>query len=309
MAHPFQSARADKVSGDRAQKFTKGFASGGAVHSDEKEDRQLVKSMVDKGSLKASSKKAKVRPDRLHRASGGRANKKSAKTNINITVAPQEGAAAKPPMPMPPVMPPPGPPPMPPPGAGGPPGMPPGGPPGAPPGMPGRPTPLMAGMSGMPTVNAMPLRARGGRLVQFYAKGGSVKRADGGPIAAGVDNKGNTVGVNTKGEVVPPPKLDPSPKKSGGAVKRAKGGRVDQGPGGDGAKDGAAWKESLSAGTKVQGSPGKSDLADIKSKPAALVRARGGKVEQEHKFPKMKFGAYGGKGRLEKAAMQKKSYP
>lgn len=233
MSHPFQSSRADKVSTDRAQKFTKGFASGGAANFGEPADRKSVKGLGSDSAQKVGGKKAKSRPDRLYRAKGGRADKKG-KTHINIMVAPQEGAAAKPPMPMPmPVAaPPPGPPPMPPPGMAGPPGLPPGSPPGGPP-MPGRPTPLMAGMSGMPTVNAMPLRAKGGRV------------------------------------------------------------KV----------------EAASAGTKVQSSPGKNDLDQIKSKPAALVRARGGKVEQDHTFPKMKAGGRGGLGRLEKAAMQKKTYP
>ena len=91
-------------------------AYGGKAHSDEPQDRQLIKSMVKPGALK--------------RANGGRAHKRGAHTHVNIMVAPGQqgavppgvagaggagpmlGAASRPPVP--PVAPPPG-------------GMPPGG--------------------------------------------------------------------------------------------------------------------------------------------------------------------------------------
>lgn len=383
MAHPYSSVRENKVASDRADEMTKDcYAKGGAVkHSDAAEDRKLIKSMVKTADLKTSAKKAKVRGDRrMKRADGGRTNAKNAKTNINIIVSPQQPKPMMPPVP-PMASGPPVPPPMPagpPPGAGA-------GPPGAPPpGMMGpKPQALMSGMPGMPTMNQLPMRKRGGRvkrddggqvngpestsdpsadtspmavesqgrsipmsqksaqqgnamaasmgmrepqnilntagkksggsvkrasggrLISFYAFGGKVKRDDGGAVN-GQNQSSLDQALLTQEESQAT--ANAASKNRGGAVKRARGGKVesqkgviDQGPGGSDAKPGAGWKEGLKDGTQVQGSPGKDDLNEIKSKPAALVRARGGKVGAEHKFPKMTGGGRGGLGRLEKA--------
>lgn len=162
MAHPFKNHSQEKVSHDRAKQFTKAYATGGAVADDSDSDPgdKLVKGMLKSAGGKVA------------RASGGRtskSSKKNGKTHINIMVAPSGGAQnsgppmmAHPPMPMPAAAAPP-PPPM-----GGPP-MPPGAPPpGGPQPSMGRPTPLMAGMSGMPTINAMPGRKKGGRVKENY---------------------------------------------------------------------------------------------------------------------------------------------
>lgn len=143
-------------------------------------------------------------------AGGGRVKSGKAATHINIMVAPQ-GGDAKPPMPMPPPM---GPPPI----ASAPP----------PPPRP-MPAPMPGGAMGMPAANAMPMRAKGGRV-------GSVKA------------------------------------------------------------------ESMKAGTQVQHSDGKNDGKYISTKPP-ITRARGGKISQPAD------GAGSGPGRIEKTAIQKRSYP
>lgn len=126
-----------------------GYASGGAVHSDEAEDKALIKSELGKARIrvkaggKIKGEVTSARPDR--RARGGHIKGKPGIGKVNIVIA--HGGEDKPPappmMPHPPMappaaaMPPPRPPmPMPPPGAGppmaGPPGM---APPMPPPGM------------------------------------------------------------------------------------------------------------------------------------------------------------------------------
>lgn len=131
-----------------------GYAKGGDVHTDEKQDRELIREMVKPAALQARKhggavhgEKSEARPDR--RARGGAAPKKAA-VNIKIggadngaqaqeqaaqalQVGRQQGAQmaaaklaqAQPRPPMPPpgagAAPPPGARPMPPPGAGGPP--------------------------------------------------------------------------------------------------------------------------------------------------------------------------------------------
>lgn len=145
MAHPFSEHRQSKVEHSRVGRVAKGYASGGAVHDDAKEDATQIKRMVKPSALKVEGKKATARMDRPNRARGGRTG------TVNVIIAPQEGAnrpappAAVPapagvaPVPMtpPPRLPPPGP--MPPAGAGAPP---------------------------------MPLRNTGGRA---YARGGAVR--------------------------------------------------------------------------------------------------------------------------------------
>jgi hypothetical protein len=156
MAHPFVEHRQSKVERSRVGHITKGYAAGGAVHSDEAEDKALIRKEVKKTALKVDGKKPKVRADRPGRARGGRAPKKSGKTNVNVIVAGHGGQPPAPPM-------------MPPPGLGAapPPAMPPRPPMGPPPGA--VPPPGLG--AGMPPPG-MPPRRAGGRA---YAKGGAVK--------------------------------------------------------------------------------------------------------------------------------------
>lgn len=74
MAHPFAEHRQTKKEHSRVGHITNGYATGGAVkHSDEAEDRKLIRSMVKKADLKADGGKAKHRMDRpkRKRAEGG----------------------------------------------------------------------------------------------------------------------------------------------------------------------------------------------------------------------------------------------
>ena len=154
MAHPFHEHKQHKVERSRVAKMTKGYASGGAVHSDEAADVKLIKAKVKKTALKMDGGKPKHRADK--RARGGKVKHKG--TTVNIINSPGQHpgmppmpppalAGAMPPRPpmAPPPMPPGGAPPMPPPGA-----MPLGG------AMPPRP--------GMMPPPGMPMRARGGRI-------------------------------------------------------------------------------------------------------------------------------------------------
>lgn len=102
-------------------------------------------------------------------AGGGRVKGggKKAATHINIMVAPQaQDQMAKPPMPMPPPMPPMG---APPPAMSAP----------VPPPKP-MPAPMPAGAMGMPAANAMPMRAKGGRVYDEGVRNGTqVQHSDG----------------------------------------------------------------------------------------------------------------------------------
>ena len=161
MGHPFAAHRQHHVEKERVSHIHKGYAKGGAVHSDEAEDKALVKKMVKGSAMKHRMAGGKVtaRLDRKARAAGGRTKHKG-KTVVNVNVAPHPGGAMPmampggPPM-MPPAMPPR--PPMAPPMAG---------PPGAPPGAPGLPP-------GAPPMGAMGMHKKGGRVQR--ARGGSVK--------------------------------------------------------------------------------------------------------------------------------------
>ena len=155
MAHPVGNEhRGHKVERDRVSHIAgkhsepKHYAKGGSVHSDEAEDRALIKKEVKGSALKHEGKGVKARGDKsVRRSRGGHVKHKgSGKTSVNVIVAPSGGG--HPPMAgvggmppgagAPPPMMPPKPPMMPPPGAGAPPmaglgGPPPGGPPGMPP--------------------------------------------------------------------------------------------------------------------------------------------------------------------------------
>jgi hypothetical protein len=144
MAHPHSEHRAHKVEKRRVPERIKGYASGGAVHEDEKQDKKLVKRMVKKSAIKIEGEKSKHRMDR--RARGGRTKSKGKGTVVNVINTPGHAMGGAPGMmppggaPMPPR--PPMAPPMPPPQGA----MPPGG------GMP------------MPPPGAVPIRAKGGRI-------------------------------------------------------------------------------------------------------------------------------------------------
>ena len=89
--------------------------------------------------------------------------------------------------------------------------------------------------------------------------------------------------------------MPPGIRKSGGRTY-ASGGKV---------ADGAAWKEGLRNGTKISHSPGKNDQDGLgRGKP--ITYAKGGPVEAFGMGPSMHAGDTG-EGRLEKAAMQKRS--
>lgn len=155
MGHPFREKRADNVMRERVSKIAGAspkparYARGGSVHSDEAEDRALIRKEVKSSALKDEGGKAKHRADKAaRRARGGKVKSKgkSAKTNVNVIVAPSGGA--KPPMgaPMAGIAPP----------AGAAPPMPPKPPMAAlPPGAPMAPPPGLGGM---------PPRAKGGRI-------------------------------------------------------------------------------------------------------------------------------------------------
>ncbi len=98
----------------------------------------------------------------------------------------------------------------------------------------------------------------------------------------------------------PPPPMPPGapPMLPPGMPMRARGGRISDGP---------AWKEGLKNGTKVQHTDGKNDGDDI-YRGRQITYKRGGAVEASNaKGPKMPGGAYGGEGRLAKAALQRRS--
>lgn len=210
MAHPHATSRQHLVEKSRVAHLTKHYASGGAVHGDEKADKALIKRTVKKSAMRMAGGGVKHRAD--HRARGGRTKHKG--TTINIINAGHPGA-----------------------GAGGP-AMPPGGPVAglAPrPPMPAMPPPAPAGAMppGMPPGGPMmPPRSKGGRA---FAKGGAVKS---GPAwEEGVRNgtqpknspgkddrkdmfRGKPITYKSGGQVV-------SFKARGGVVKFKTGGRVE----------------------------------------------------------------------------------
>jgi hypothetical protein len=152
VAHPFSEHRQTHVEHSRVGHITKAYKSGGAVkHSDEKQDRKLVKSMIDK-AIHPEGHKAKHRMDRPKRAKGGAVKKKgnTARTIVNVITGGHPAGGAVPPGPPPPPM-----------GIAGPPpgGM-------APPPMTGKPPmpPMGPGAGGPPGGLPMPLRAKGGRV-------------------------------------------------------------------------------------------------------------------------------------------------
>ncbi len=76
MAHPFHEHKDHKVQKKRVHHIAKGYASGGAVHDDEKADAALIKRTVKKSAMKMDGGRVKQRADRKpRRASGGPVNK------------------------------------------------------------------------------------------------------------------------------------------------------------------------------------------------------------------------------------------
>lgn len=210
MAHPHNEIRDHKVQHSRVAHIAKGYADGGAVHSDAAQDRAMVKGMVKPGSLKVDGGKPTQRADKPHRARGGR-TKKGGKTVVNVINAGGTHPAPTGPMPMPG-----GPPPM----AAAPP-MPPRPMPGPPPG------PMPGGPPGMPP--GMPPRKAGGRA---FANGGAVKS---GPAwnegrKAGTQvthspgkndqvglNRGKPITYKTGGRIESPEGVAPATKLPGGS--------------------------------------------------------------------------------------------
>jgi hypothetical protein len=278
MAHPHQEHRDHKVSERRLHSLYGHMphrASGGSVeHSDEREDKALVKSMVKGASLKAAGGKVKARADRPCRARGGKVKKAKGHTSVNVIVAPQGGGM------------PPGPPPMamkPPMPAGPPPGAP---PPGAPPMMPHK---------------------AGGRA---YKKGGRVKRAWGGAMPFGGMSPAMAAPGATGAPVMSGVGMGaPSPMMNNGAGAPMTGAPMPrQFAKGGAVKSGNTWEEGVKNGTRPQhNESGKT--ANQKDQPGQLNRGKvvtyrtGGAVEHPKKggmAPHLPSGSGGGEARLAK---------
>ena len=281
--HPYHAHRQGKVEHRRVGHITKGYAAGGAVHSDAAEDRKMVKAMVRPGSLKEYGGASKHRADR---ARGGRTKKHHGKTIVNVitgshggpTAPPglAAGAGPVPPSPMAGPAPPPMMPPRPPMGAG------PGGPPMPPPGL--------------------PMRAKGGRV--GATKGDGTKPA---PVSAtGASGRTwesskrlGTHVTHTDG------KGDGKDIGRGKVVTYAKGGKVGFGdPAGQKVpKEGESPTGSGVAGRRLVkfwagGSVGKKAggaVGPLYSRNAPMG-------------PEFEGGAGGGEARLEKAARAKRKY-
>lgn len=271
MGHPFAGHRQTAKEHSRVGHITKKYAKGGAVHADEAEDKKLIKKMMKK-ELHADGEKTKHRMDRPKRAKGGKVHK-GGKTVVNVITGHPGGAA--PPMPGPPM------------------GVAPAAMPPAPPPMAARPPmPPPSAMAGPGAPPPMPMRAKGGRI----------KKADGGPTSdrplpttKDLDDilKSNP---NLYGALGGYQAKIPRPKAKGGRIHRADGGELpnpfdDSGPStplppspfdslgkikkikvprkpvtlppNQYARGGGVKSIGMNVGTKVQHSPGKDDAKDI----------------------------------------------
>ena len=178
MAHPNAAERAPFVAKAHKMMSRCGYARGGSVHSDAKEDASMIRAGVaqheahdHKGSAKTKLHLGdgvdgeKGRTHLAKRARGGATHGKKhhGGTKVNVIIAPQGGGTAPgmaPAMPPHPPMPPPAPPAM----------MPPGGPPRPPMAPPG------AGM--MPPPGAGMMRKRGGSIPDQAGGGSGLGRID-----------------------------------------------------------------------------------------------------------------------------------
>lgn len=317
MAHPHNEYRQSVVEKRRAHEMTRGYAKGGAVHADEREDKAMIKNMVKKTSLKADGGRVKARADRPARKKGGRVNHKG--TTVNVITghpgAPMAGLGG--------MAPPPGPVPM------------------GPPPMAIPPRPMMPPPGAMPPgAPMMPPHKTGGRV---YKNGGRVKRAMGGqigygsamgspPMAPPSGGIGMAAPPMTAPMTAPPgigsPAIDPPmappsgvmgappmqtanlPPGLSGAFKR--GGRVGVNVGSK------VYEQSVKAGTHVSHDPGKNDFKDMNrprvvtyKKGGAVKRASGGPIYAPEKGgmgPKFSGGAGGGRARIEKEERADKRY-
>lgn len=266
--HPYQEHRSHLHEKARVGHITRGYATGGGVHSDEAEDERLIRKEVKKSALKRAS------GGRIEgRAAGGRLDrggrKKKASTNVNVIVASHPGPGTPPPGP----------------GAGigagaGPMPVPPPRPPMAPPGGP----PGMAGPPGMPPPGGPPMiRARGGRVGKAgHAKGGELEHQN--KTASALPKRARGGGV-----------------KDGPAWKEGlrNGTKVQHTEGNNAARiieehKGVKKVRTFATGGKVKG-------VSVDEKPAIKVGEMGLSASSRNPFPKMKHAAGGGLGRQEKA--------
>jgi hypothetical protein len=284
MAHPFAGHRQNAVEHKRVSHITKGYASGGSVHSDEAEDKAMVKRMVKKTALRATGGKVVARADRPQRASGGRVKNKPVNVIVNVAPSKDEGVAGAPPIPPGPPPMPPGPPMPPPPGAGGP-----------PPGMPPMPPPGV--------------RSSGGRA---YKSGGRVKRADGGFI--------DKVKKEVKQTLTEPYIINMDPigqayrftkrlgdKKRETQETQEKAERETSGY----KRGGSVFEEGKREGTKVSHTDSKQIVKDNMDRPKPITYKRGGPINASatgQHGPNFKAGARGGKARLAKERRASKNY-
>lgn len=280
MAHPFQAHKDHKVRHERVAHITKGYASGGGVHSDVAEDRRLVKKMVKPAALKVDGEHGRHRSDRVNRARGGKVKGKSAKTNVNVIIGQPQGA---PPVPVP--VPAGGPPPVPPPAAAGPPPRPPMMPP------PG------VGVPGAMAPAGIGPRAHGGRA---YAKGGAVK--PGPAFKEGVRSGTQVQHSPNKNDLKDIGRGKPVTYAKGGRVRRAEGGKTNsqKGPFDD--------PRLIDISKAITGHP-----YGVPTLPKPKDKKTGGRVEAPAKPAKAKpvhlpGGSGGGLARQAKAARAAKVY-
>lgn len=250
MAHPMASS-SEKMKSDKLHRMTRDYGSADpSSNVSAPTNRAKQEGPEDDVGFGAESNAPRARSDRasrkpkapvmanplatyanggaVNRAAGGRTKHKGS-THVNVIVAPQGGGAAgAPPMPIggpagappsPPVMAPPHPP-MVPPGAMGASG-----------GLPPGPMPPAGGMPG--------LRAGGGRT---YAKGGRVKREDGGPVGSVGEGQNAQQSSAMSDMVKRQQDMLNTPYPKGQPTNRAKGGKVGHYDDGAGSGEGRLEK-------------------------------------------------------------------